>query len=189
MTRLLTRLYPRAWRERYGEELADLIDETGLSPRVAIDVSRGAAREWTSQARLALAGGGTMVIGPAWRHPQIWALASFIVLAPTALFVFLSILAYQLGATWLVDFMDPVTRWLQSVRLVDLLLVVSPGIALLVAAAPLLRLEIRNQDTGREAVLGVRLMAANVLIGLLALVIGVLIVGHILAESVLQVGR
>lgn len=189
MIALLLRLYPRAWRERYGEELSDLIDETGLTPRVAVDVARGAAREWTSQARLALAGGGTMVIGPAWRHPQMWALAAFVILAPTALFVLLSILAYQLGATWLVGFMEPVTRWLQSVRIVDLILVVAPGIALLIAAAPLVRLELHRDAAGREAVVGVRLKAANVAIGLLALLIGVLLVDHILAESVLQVGR
>ena len=188
MTRLITRLYPREWRERYGEELSDLIDETGMTPRVAIDVARGAAREWTSQARLALSGGGTMVIGPAWRHPQLWAAIALIVIAPTALFVLLSIFAYQLGATWLVTFMEPVTRWMQSVRVVDLILVVSPAIALLIAAAPLVRLELHREATGREAVLGVRLKAANVLIGLLALFIGVLIVGHILTESVLGVG-
>jgi hypothetical protein len=188
MTRLITRLYPRTWRERYGAELSDLIDETGMTPRVAIDVARGAAREWTSQARIALAGGGTMVIGPAWRHPQLWALGALLVLAPTALFVLLSMLAYQLGATWLIGFMDPITRWLQSVRVADLALVMSPGLALLIAAAPLLRLEMRTESAGREAVLGIRLKAANVVIGLLALLVGGLLVGHILAESVLQVG-
>jgi hypothetical protein len=188
MTRLITSLYPRKWRERYGEELSELIDETGLSPRVAVDVARGAAREWTSQARLAVAGGGSMVIGPAWRHPQMWALAAFVVLAPTALFVALSILAYQLGATWLIDFMEPVTRWMQSVHIVDLILVVAPGVALVIAAAPLLRLEFRKQESGGTAVIELRMKLLNVTIGLLALFIGVLLVGHILAESVLQVG-
>ncbi|HEY8135258.1 MAG TPA: hypothetical protein VIF08_04395 [Candidatus Limnocylindrales bacterium] len=188
MTRLITRLYPRAWRDRYGAELSDLIDETGMTPRVAIDVARGAAREWTNQARLGLAGGGSVVIGPAWRHPQMWAAMALIILAPTAAFVLLSILAYQLGATWLITFMEPVTRWMQTVRIIDLMLVVSPVIALLIAAAPLVRVELHREATGREAVVGVRLKAANVLIGLLALFIAVLLVGHILAESVLRVG-
>lgn len=188
MTPLLMRLYPREWRDRYGAELSDLIDETGLSPRVAIDVARGAARERLTTARLALAGGGTMVIGPAWRHPQMWAAAALIVIAPTATFVLLSILAYQLGATWLVTFMEPVTRWMQSVRIVDLILVASPAIALVLAAAPLLKLELRKNESGGTAVIEVRMRVLNVLIGLLALFIGVLLVGHILAESVLQVG-
>ncbi|HUP83865.1 MAG TPA: hypothetical protein VM284_06730 [Candidatus Limnocylindria bacterium] len=188
MTRLITRLYPRAWRERYGDELSELIDETGLSPRDAIDVVRGAAREWTSQARLAIAGGGSMVIGPAWRHPQVWALVAFLVLAPTALLVVFSILAYQLGQTWLIGFMDPVMRWMQSARIVDLIFVVSPAIALLIAAAPLLRVELRKNEVGGTALIEVRMKLLNVAIGLLALFIGVLLVGHILAESVLQVG-
>lgn len=188
MTRMITRLYPRAWRERYGAELSDLIDEIGMTPRVVIDVARDAAREWTSQARLGLAAGGSMVIGPAWRHPQMWAALALIILAPTAAFVLLSILAYQLGATWLITFMEPVTRWMQTVRIVDLILVVSPVIALVIAAAPLLRLELHDRESGREAVLGVRLKGANVIIGLLALLIGTLLIGHLLAESVLQVG-
>jgi hypothetical protein len=188
MIRLLLSLYPRTWRERYGEELADLIDDTGLTPRVALDVLRGAAVERATTARLALAGGGTMVIGPAWRHPQVWAVAALLVLAPTLAFVLLSILAYQLGATGLIALMEPVTRWMQSVRVVDLVLVVSPVIALFVAMAPLIRLELRSADSGREAVVGLRLKGLNVAVGLLALLIGGLLLGHIVFESVLQVG-
>jgi hypothetical protein len=188
MTRFITRLYPRAWRERYGAELSELIDETGMTPRVAIDVVRGAAREWTSQARLGLAGGGSMVIGPAWRNPGMWAVSALVVLAPTAIFVLLSILAYQLGATELVGLMEPVNRWLNGMRVLDLLVVASPVVALLLAVAPLVRIELKTSDSGREAVLGLRLKLANVLIGLLALLIGGLLVGHIVLESVLEAG-
>jgi hypothetical protein len=188
MTRLITRLYPRSWRERYGAELSDLIDETGMTPHVALDVAHGAAREWASQARLGLAGGGSMVIGPAWRHPRMWAAIALVVLAPTGTFVLLSILAYQLGVTGLVGLMEPVNRWLNGARVLDLLVVASPAVALVLAVAPLVRLELRKSDAGREAVLGLRLQVANVMIGLLALVIGGLLVGHIVLESVLERG-
>jgi hypothetical protein len=40
--RLLLGLYPDAWRERYGEELSALLEETGTGPRVALDTARGA---------------------------------------------------------------------------------------------------------------------------------------------------
>jgi cytochrome b6-f complex iron-sulfur subunit len=40
--RWLLRLYPRAWRERYGEELLALIEETGLSVGAAVDLLRAA---------------------------------------------------------------------------------------------------------------------------------------------------
>jgi hypothetical protein len=44
--RLLVRLYPRRWRERYGAELFALLEDSRLSgPRVALDVARGAVRE------------------------------------------------------------------------------------------------------------------------------------------------
>lgn len=40
---LLLRLYPRAWRERYGEELSSLVDaQSHLSIAEAIDLLRGA---------------------------------------------------------------------------------------------------------------------------------------------------
>jgi hypothetical protein len=84
--------------------------------------------------------------------------------------------------------MDPVNSWLNGQRLLDLVLVALPVFALLVAAAPLIRVELRSAGDGREAVLGLRLKAFNVLVGLLALLIGGLLLGHIVFESVLQVG-
>jgi hypothetical protein len=188
VTRLLTRLYPREWRERYGDELSELIDETGLSPRVALDVARGASREWTSQARLAVAGGTSMVIGPAWRHPQMWALVALIVIAPTTLFVVLSMLAYQFGISGLVGLMEPVNQWLNGQRLLDLLLVVSPAAGRLLAAAPLLKLDLHKRDSGGSATIELRMKALNLVVALLALLIGGLLVGHIVFENVLQVG-
>jgi hypothetical protein len=44
--RWLVRLYPRAWRERYGEELIALLDVTPADSRAVRDVVLGAAGEW-----------------------------------------------------------------------------------------------------------------------------------------------
>ncbi len=188
MIRLLLCLYPRAWRERYGAELSDLISESDLSPRVVLDVARGAASEWTSTAWLAIEGGATVVIGPAWRHPTVWAGVALLILAPTLAMVVLSIFAFQLGMTSLISMMEPVTRWLNGQRLLDLLLVSAPAVAFVLAAAPLVRLELRTSETGREAMLGMRLRGLNIAIGLVALLTAGLLIGHILFESVLQVG-
>ena len=43
--RALLRLYPRAWRERYGEEWLTLVGDHGLTPRVVVDVIGAAALE------------------------------------------------------------------------------------------------------------------------------------------------
>ena len=129
-----------------------------------------------------------MVIGPAYRHPTSWAVVGLLVLAPTLTFVLLSMLAYQFGVTGLVGFMEPVNQWLNGARVVDLFLVASPAVALVLAAAPLLRLELRKNESGGTAIVELRMKVLNVAIGLLALVIGGLLVGHILFESVLGVG-
>lgn len=42
----LLRLYPRAWRERYGDEFLALLQQTGVGWRQLIDVFAGASREW-----------------------------------------------------------------------------------------------------------------------------------------------
>ena len=41
-TKWLARLYPRAWRERYGEEFIALLEERGTSVIDALDVALGA---------------------------------------------------------------------------------------------------------------------------------------------------
>jgi len=191
MKRLLLRLYPARWRERYGDELLALVDEAGFGPRAALDMARGGMRERVHALRRAIVqGGAEMVIGPAWRHPTGWALVAALVLAPTLLLVGMSYLTYELGLSGLAAMMEPVNDAINRVRPLDLLLVAAPLIALLVALVPLLRLELRRgAEVGTtEAVVGLRLRAANLLVGLAALAVGGLLLGHIVVESVLQIG-
>lgn len=44
----LLRLYPRAWRERYGDELTELAGGGQLSAQQTIDILAGAADAWLS---------------------------------------------------------------------------------------------------------------------------------------------
>jgi hypothetical protein len=189
MIGLLLKLYPARWRERYGDELKDLVTETGLGPGGAVDIARSAARERQRSAELALAGGVTMTVGPAWRHPTGWAAFATLVLAPTAIFVFGSLLAYQLGFSAFVAAMDSASSWLQAQpRFVDLLLVLAPVAAALLALLPLLRIQLRNADGERELGLTLRLRWLNLLVAFIGLAVGALLVWHIVWESVLQVG-
>ncbi|HVB14487.1 MAG TPA: hypothetical protein VNH38_07010 [Candidatus Dormibacteraeota bacterium] len=45
--RLLLRVYPPSFRERYGDELRALAEDASPSPRMALDLALGAARAWT----------------------------------------------------------------------------------------------------------------------------------------------
>ncbi len=50
LIRLAAKLYPGPWRDRYGEEVEALLDETGVHGRIAFNVLTGAvlmhARRW-----------------------------------------------------------------------------------------------------------------------------------------------
>ena len=131
-----------------------------------------------------------MTVGPAWRHPTGWAAFATLVLAPTAIFVFGSLLAYQLGVSAFASAMESASTWLQAQpRFVDLVLVVAPLAAALLALVPLLRVELRTVDGGgRELGVSLRLRWINLLVAALGVAVGGLLVWHIVWESVLQVG-
>jgi hypothetical protein len=46
LAHLLTRLYPRRWRERYGEEFEEFLLDSRAGPKTWMDVLRGAAGEY-----------------------------------------------------------------------------------------------------------------------------------------------
>ena len=64
----LLRLYPRAWRERYGEEFLATIGPDALGPQQVVDMVSGAIDAWlsadvrraTTPASVARTGGGLM---------------------------------------------------------------------------------------------------------------------------------
>lgn len=181
MTRLLLRLYPARWRARYGEELRALLAEMRPGPRTWIDLARGGMRE---RAREARHGGLTMKLETAWRHPDRWSAAAALLVLPTALAVGLSLLAHELGATALTAWVDPLLRAVDAVRPVDLYLVVAPLLGVAVALAPLVRLDVSDG----EARIGIRARAANLAVAGVALGLGMLLVWHIVVESVLGAG-
>lgn len=188
LTRILLRCYPSTWRARYGLELADLIEASPLTPRVALDVAAAGIRQRLHVAQLAINGGLVMTIGPAWRHPTAFAMLGALLLLPTFLFVGGSLLAYELGVDAVRGMMESVTSAMASWRIVDLLLVAAPPLAFLAALAPLVRLGVDRRDGALEGVIAVRARLPNVAIGLVALLLAGMLVWHIVVESVLQVG-
>lgn len=47
--RQLIQLYPRAWRERYGEEFAEFVGDRRLSAQQVVNIVGGALDAWTSR--------------------------------------------------------------------------------------------------------------------------------------------
>ena len=192
MKRIL-RLYPSAWRRRYGDELSDLLDEVPSTPATTLDLLRGAAalhmRALLDRVapRLVSAGGPPMPTHPLQRHPTASALVAALIAAPTAVFVTVSFLAYQLQLpgmqAWLQPFMDGLQ---QAPRFVDLLLVVAPFLAFLIAALPLIGLRLERIDGELRVTLGLRAKTLNVIVLAICVVVSGFLANYFLAEFLLE---
>ena len=179
--RMALRLHPRTWRERYGLEMAGLIDESDSSLADAADLARSALQSHVT-------GGAPMRFESAYRHPGPYALVAALLLLPTFAVVFLSLLGHELGFNAVANVVDPWIAQLDNVRILDLFLVVAPVAAFLVAVLPLLDLRIERDETSPAIALRVRAVPANLIVGTMALLVGAALVAHIVFESVLRLG-
>jgi hypothetical protein len=189
----ILRLYPSAWRRRYGEELSDLLDEVPSTPAATLDLLRGAAslhvRALLDRVapRLLAAGGPPMPTHPLQRHPTASALFAVLIAAPTAIFVTLSFLAYQLELpgmqAWLEPFMDALR---QAPRVVDFILLGAPFLAFLLAALPLIGLRLERVDGELRVTLAMRARTLNLIVLALCVVVGGFLASHLLAEFLLE---
>lgn len=188
MKRIL-RLYPTAWRRRYGEELSDLLEELPATPATTVDLLRGAAtlhmRALLERVapRLASAGGPSMPTHPLQRHATATALVAALIAAPTIIFVAVSFLAYQLELpgmqAWLQPFMDGLN---QAPRIVDLFLLGAPFLAFAIAAIPLIGLRMERFDGELRITLALRARTLNVLVLAACVLIGGFLASHLLVE-------
>ena len=186
LARILLCCYPSVWRERYGDELLDLLSDIPLTPRALFDVVSSGLALRTHAARRALQGDTTMIFRPAWRHPTAFAVVGALLILPTFFFVAGSLLAYELDVAAVRNFVAPIQAAMTSVRAVDLLLVLAPALAVAAAVAPLLQLGWERRDGTRQAVVTVRALAPNVAVGLVAIGLGGVLMWHIVVESVLH---
>lgn len=179
MIRWLVGRYPADWRRRYGDELMELVERTGTHRSTVLDLARGALLEHRRALQAHLQEGIAMKANPAWRHPTAWAAAAALVLAPTLLFVTASVLAYDLALPGLATALNPIMASIDAWRPADLYLVLAPGIAALLAALPLLRIEVK----AGEVLVAVRSRASNLVVTALAVGVGGMLVAHIVSEA------
>lgn len=189
LARACLRLYPRAWRDRYGDELLEMLESRRADPRDAADLARGAAVEQMRELRAALMGGSAMSFGPAARHPTAWGIAALVVLLPTALLVVASLVAHELSVPGVASLVDPLIVTLTAPPIVGMTLLFAPALALLIGVLPILRLGWSRGETGWEVGLSVRVQALNIAVTLGALAIGLILVAHHVSESILEAGR
>ena len=193
--RRLLRLYPAAWRERYEDELADLLRELPASPPVLLDLLRGAlversrARSRVMEPQPIPAGDQPMFEHPLHRHPTGLALLALLLMTPTLVFVVFSVLAYQMQVPGLEAVVDPVISGIGTVPWIDVLLVTAPFVAAIVAAVPLVGIRSGEADGERHVTLSLRARTLNVLVLVVSVLLGGLLFLYLLTEFALEAAR
>jgi hypothetical protein len=182
MIRLLLLLYPRGWRERYGDEVTDMVASEGLRPSDVLDLVRAGLGARLHAIASAFNRGAPMTARPIHRHPTAWAIAGLVVLLPTAAFVAGSLAAHQLGLAALRGPMDRVAEGIGSFPGLDLLLTAAPLIALGLAALPLMRIGTALDRDDAAAVIQLRLRRANLAVIGAALAIGAVLAWYAAGE-------
>lgn len=192
MKRLL-RLYPPSWRARYETEMTALIDELPPDRRMALDLFRGAFDEhvraaWRRIPEAPLtAGGPPTTYRPFHRHPTTLALIALVLVAPTATFVLLSFLTYELGWAALRPLVEPaLTALNESTRLLNLALLAAPFVAFVVALAPLVGFGLSRASSELRLTLSFRARTANLVVIVLCVLVGGILAGHIALETLLE---
>jgi hypothetical protein len=194
MKRLL-RLYPSAWRARYEAEVAELLDELTTNRSMLLDLIRGAVVERARAASRLLpvhpvpAGGPLMLEHPLQRHPTSLALLALVMVAPTFLFVFVSLLAYEISVPGLATAVEPALQALTAPGWVDLFLLGAPFVAFLVAVVPLVGLGWGRTAGELHFTLSLRARALNLAVLTLCVLLGGLLIGHLVSEFLYEAAR
>ena len=96
--------------------------------------------------------------------------------------------AQQLGVGAVAAVTDPWVAWIDTVRPLDLALVIAPFLAFLLAIVPLLDLRIERDALDSVVAVRVHAVTANLVVATLAVLVGAALIFHIVTESVLRVG-
>lgn len=159
LMRLALRLYPDAWRRRYGGEVRQLIADGRASPADLADL--------VSHAPLAatIRGKASTMNRHLAAHPIRLALVALAITLPTAIFVGVAVFKYVLGVPGPFDAIEPTVTPFITHPIGETILVLAPYVAFALAVLPFARLRLRWRE-GRLAA------SAEAALPLTSLVIG-----------------
>lgn len=184
--RPLLRLYPRAWRDRYGDELDDLLDETPGTPSTVLDLARGAVtahlRAAASRGRSLATGGAPMSFDWPARHATSIAVLALVITAPTLIVISLFAAAAAIGSPDLYAALNSALAGWTRFRIVDLFLIAAPAVAVMLAALSMLTGSIGVSDGALRLSLVVRPRVLPVAVLFVAVALTAFWVGHLGAD-------
>jgi hypothetical protein len=161
LMRLALRLYPDAWRSRYGPEVEQLIEDGHASPADLVDLIVHAPSTTTLQDEISRMNGRLAA------HPTRLALVAAIVMLPTAFLVGIAVLKYILGVPGPFDSVEPTVTPIVTHPLGETILVLAPYVAFVLAVVPFTRLRFGFHDRRLAASAEASVPLTNLLVGAL----------------------
>lgn len=184
--RPLLRLYPRAWLDRYGDELDDLLDATRATPSTALDLARGALtahlRAAASRGRSLVTGGSPMSFEWPQRHTTSIALLALVITAPTLIILSLYAAAALIGSPDFSATLNGALADWSRFRILDLFLIAAPTVAVVLSGLSMLTGSIGISDGALRLFFVVRPRVFPVAVLLVALALTAFWVGHLGAD-------
>ena len=136
LMRIALRLYPDAWRRRYGPEVRQLIDDGRTSPADLLDLVSRAPIAATFR------GGASTVNRRLAAHPIRLALVALAIMLPTAVFVGVAVLKYVIGVPGPFDAIEPTVTPFITNPIGETILLLAPYAAFALAILPFARLRL-----------------------------------------------
>jgi len=159
LMRVAIRLYPAAWRQRYGPEVSQLIEDGHASPADLLDLVSHAPFAST------LRGEASTMNRQLAAHPLRVALAALAITLPTAVFVGVAVLKYVIGVPGPFDAIEPTVTPFITHPIGETVLILAPYLAFGLAILPFARLNLGWRDGRIAASADMAIPLTNLLIG------------------------
>lgn len=167
LIRLLSLLYPPAWRARYGAEFDALLREHDGSLDTLLDVLanawRARVRSWAPRSTLV-----QDVPAGTYRGAGMLGALGLVIMLPTTVLVVAAVLKYIVGVGVLFDALEPVMTPIVTHPLGETFFVLAPYVAFVFAVVPVARVALGWQAGRLSATVEVRTPALNLAVALMS---------------------
>ena len=171
--RWLVRLYPQRWRNRYGQELEAMLEQSRPSLRIVVDLVAGAL---DAHLHSQLTSEGVVMHNPFTRTPAVLPQA---IMLPGLVFMTAAVLKYGFGQSFL---FDPLEGFFSN-DLVEAITVWSPILALFLSAAALFEVRLERREDAWSGTVMVRRRYGHVVAFVVSAALTATFVAYFITEN------
>ena len=183
LIRLVSLLYPPAWRARYGAEFESLLCEHEASLGTLLDVLANAlgtrVRSWAPRSMH----GGHRMPDKFSRRAGLLGILGLAIMLPTSVLVGAAVLKYIVGVDVLFDAIEPAMTPIVTHPLGETFFVLAPYVAFVFAVVPVTRVALGWRAGRLSATVDVRTPALNVAVAVVSVVLAGFMALYWVAEN------